>query len=408
MDTKKITKKFIGLIFILLMTVIIACQPIVASRLTTPAQFTDARTSTTAEISTETPTFENHSTPTESPNTPSPTITTDPLLTRPEEGSICGFNPLVESLINDLRYSDWVSWIEILSGEKPVTQNDETFTILTRYSESLFNGNPNARAYDFVLEQLRQWGYEDGIDLFEQEFTPSIENQTATWKNIIVVIPGSDPQLAQEQVLLTAHLDSTSQGNPEVRAPGADDNASGVATLLEAASVYKQYSFKRTIKIIFFTGEEQGLHGSRAYVNQYRNELKDIVGVFNLDMFGYDADNDRCFEMHVGEMKSSNIIGGCLADTIESYAIDLKFDYLVSEARGSSDHATFWLAGVGAIEILENFNTHNYEGGCGDSDVNPNYHTEKDLISEMNLATGHSIARAAIAAAARLAEPVDQ
>lgn len=408
MDTKKITKKFIGLIFILLMTVIIACQPIVASRLTTPAQFTDAPTSTTAEISTETPTFETPSTPTDSPNTPSPTITTDPLLTRPEEGSICGFNPLIESLINDLRYSDWVSWIEILSGEKPVTQNDETFTILTRFSESLFNGNPNARAYDFVLEQLRQWGYEDGIDLFEQEFTPSIENQTGTWKNIIVEIPGSDPQLAQEQVLLTAHLDSTSQGNPEVRAPGADDNASGVATLLEAASVYKQYSFKRTIKIIFFTGEEQGLHGSRAYVNQYRNELKDIVGVFNLDMFGYDADNDRCFEMHVGEMKSSNIIGGCLADTIESYAIDLKFDYLVSEARGSSDHATFWLAGVGAIEILENFNTHNYEGGCGDSDVNPNYHTEKDLISEMNLATGHSIARAAIAAAARLAEPVDQ
>ena len=205
---------------------------------------------------------------------------------------------------------------------------------------------------------------------------------------------------------MTAHLDSISSGDPKVRAPGADDNGSGVATLIEAARMFNGMKFKRTIKIIFFTGEETGLHGSRAYINDYRQELNDVVGVFNLDMFGYDANNDRCFEMHVGWLKSSNVIGGCLADTIEAYDIDLNFEYLIREARGSSDHVSFWNEGIGAVEVLENFDTHHFVDGCGQSDINPFYHTENDLLKAMNTDTGHAIAKAAIAAVARLAEPV--
>ncbi len=58
------------------------------------------------------------------------------------------------------------------------------------------------------------------------------------------------------------------------------------------------------------------------------------------------------------------------------------------------------------VEILENFHTHNFTGICGEADVNPNYHTENDLVSAMNLETGHTTAKAAIAAAARLVELV--
>jgi len=335
-----------------------------------------------------------------------PTATRDPLTFRPEPGSVCSFDPEIENLLASLDPADWVNWIELLSGEKPVTMGGETYTILTRFTESMFSGDPNARAYEFVTDQLRAWGYQDNIDLFEHTYEPFTGRPSSTWKNAIVLIPGNDPDLSHEQVLMTAHLDSTSQGDPEERAPGADDNGSGVATLLEAARVLKGQTFKRTIKIIFFTGEETGLHGSRAYVNDYRNDMANIIGVFNLDMFGYDGDKDRCFEIHAGWMPASNLIAGCLADTIEIYDPDLKFDYLVDKARGSSDHTSFWDAGVGAIEILENFDTHGYAGGCGESDINPHYHTERDLIDAMNIDTGHAIARAAIAAAARLAEPM--
>lgn len=339
------------------------------------------------------------------PPTPTPSPTPEPQSLRPEPGSICGFDAQAAALVADLEQSDWVHWLALLSGEEPVEMNRKTYTILTRYSEAMFTGNQNARAYEFVMDQLRQFGYKDNVDLFEQEFTPMVSESGAIWKNIVVIIPGSDPDTAHEQVLLTGHLDSVAIGQPEVLAPGADDNGSGVATLLEAARVLRDQQFRRTIKIVFFTGEEQGLFGSRSYVSHFQDEMENIVGVFNLDMFGYDDDNDHCFEIHVGWMPESNKVGGCLADVIEGYGFDLRFEYIVVDAIDASDHAPFWNAGVGAIEVLENFRTDSFENGCGENDRNPYYHTEKDLIESMNLETGHAIAKAAIAAVARMAEP---
>ena len=153
--------------------------------------------------------------PTPTPTTPTASPTLDPQSLRPEPGSVCGYDPQVESLLGGFEQASWASWIELLSGEKPVTINGETYTILTRYTESMFNGNPNARAYEFVFEQLREWGYQDGIDLFKQEYRPKMREPKENWKNIVVHIPGKDPELAHEQVLLTAHLDSISVGNPK-------------------------------------------------------------------------------------------------------------------------------------------------------------------------------------------------
>jgi hypothetical protein len=331
-------------------------------------------------------------------------LTPIPSFSRPEPGSICPYHPTIDALHDAFEQDAWVNWIKWLSGEDPIELNNESVLILTRYSESLFNGHPDARAYEFVLSQLQTWGFELGTTLFEHTYQPGLGEDAPNWKNLIVVLPGTDPDLANEEVLMTAHLDSTAIGTPETKAPGADDNGSGVATLLEAVRLLKDVPFKRTIKIIFFTGEEQGLYGSKAYMTQYSSDLKNIIGVINLDMFGYDADQDRCFEMHVGEMEASNLIGGCLGDTIEIYDPELQFEYLTSEALGYSDHASFWDADVGAIEVLENFHTHT-NGICGTADVNPNYHSEGDVIWAMNLETAHRIAASAIAALARLAEP---
>ncbi len=329
--------------------------------------------------------------------------------TRPEPGSVCTYDPLVAALMTEFDRDSWVNWIESLSGEKPISINGESFTIKTRFTENLFNGDPDARAFDFVIEQMHLMGYEDGVTLFEESYQPftgsEVEND---WKNLVVVIPGSDPELAQEEIFLTAHLDSITGTRPEKTAPGADDNATGVATLMEAARILRNYSFKHTIKLIFFTGEELGLHGSRAYVAGHLNELGDDIGVINLDMFGYDADNDHCFEMHVGEMPDSNLIGGCLADTIDVYNFDVKYDYLTTDIIGASDHASFWNEGIGAILVLENFDTNGIENGCGKTDKNPHYHTELDLVDSINIETSFPIAEAAILTVAALAEPVGE
>lgn len=318
---------------------------------------------------------------------------------------ICSYNPAVAALQADLSAGQWFNWIELLSGEKPVEINGDSYTITTRYTESLFNGDPDARAFEFVHDQLALWGYEDQSTLFVEDYLPFGYETETPWKNLIAVIPGTDPDLAQQEILLTAHLDSITAAVPEGAAPGADDNATGVATLLEAARVLKDQSFKRTIKFVFFSGEERGLHGSRAYAAAHAAELADIVGVINLDMFGYDADNDRCFELHVGTLPASDQLGGCLTDTIKAYDLALSYDYLTQDAIGASDHSSFWNVDVGAVLVLENFITQDAKLGCGELDRNPNYHTEGDLPSEINLDTAFDIAQAAILTTAAIAEP---
>ena len=163
---------------------------------------------------------------------------------------------------------------------------------------------------------------------------------------------------------------------------------------------------RRTIKIIFFTGEEQGLYGSKAYVASHPSEMPNIVGVVNLDMFGYDADNDRCFELHVGTLSASRRVGTCFTDVIDNYDLNLTYDYLTNTATSASDHSSFWQINVGAIEVLEN-SFYNPGYGCqGILDDNPYYHTINDKVAYMNLPVTHAIAMGGIGTAASLASPM--
>ena len=345
--------------------------------------------------------------PTKAPvtaRTSTPFIESDPSA----DSYACAFNPAVEALQAEFDADGWVNWIELLSGVKPVEINDESYTIKTRYTESLFNGDPDARAFEFVHDQLALWGYEDQVTLFAEEYMPVGFETKTPWQNLIAVIPGTDPELSDQQILLTAHLDSINRETDEGLgiAPGADDNATGVATLMEAARIFKDRSFKRTIKIVFFSGEERGLHGSQAYIAAHADEMENVVGVLNLDMFGYDADNDRCFELHVGMMPDSNLLGSCLTDVISIYDLDLSYDYLTTSAGDASDHSPFWNVDVGAVLVLENFLTQDEHIGCGEIDRNPNYHTSGDLVSEINVETAFDIARAALLTTATIAGPI--
>jgi len=346
----------------------------------------------------------------------------------------CGYDSNVESILAEVTQEDVVQWIRNFSGEDFVPIGVSQKKILTRFSTQLFNLNVNALAYPYLGEQLRSFGYEEGTYLTDHAYTPNYvptgtENmidlhnvgedyvssdrntkvvgnpdQTTTWKNKVVTIPGHGPN-ADEIVLMTAHMDSTSPQR-NTNAPGAEDNASGVAALMEAARLFRFYKFDRTIKIIFFTGEEQGLWGSEAYVADHPAEMANIVGVVNLDMFGYDNDGDRCFELHVGTLADSNVVGACFTDVNLNYNLDLNYDYLTNTATGASDHASFWDAGVGAIEVLENYHDNAGPGGCGLNDRNPHYHEITDKIINMNLPVTHAIAQAGIGTAASLADPI--
>lgn len=305
----------------------------------------------------------------------------------------CGNNPAITTLLSLTDVAAWSGWIARLSGESPVILDERRLDILTRYSPAMFSGQPNARAFDYTLEIVRSWYPEEQVEIDPFEYDGQ------TWKNLIVTIPGA--VAPDEVVILSAHLDSTSE-DPTRRAPGAEDNASGASAVLEAARLMRHFTFERTIRLILFTGEEQGLIGSRAYVQDH--DLSGVVGVINLDMFGYDRDNDRCFELHVGTRAESAPVGSCFLQAVQTYQPGLTVDYLNGVDMEFSDHASFWRQGVGAVEVLQNLMYNGTENGCkGVRDTNPHYHTTRDTIDQLNLQVGSQIASAALAAGAGMA-----
>ena len=118
--------------------------------------------------------------------------------------------------------------------------------------------------------------------------------------NVIGILYGSDPQLKQEAIVIGAHYDHLGRGGEGSLAPregeihhGADDNASGVAGLLELARIFssQQPRPRRTIIFMAFSGEEEGLLGSNYYVNHPIVPLANTVAMINMDMIGRMKDN---------------------------------------------------------------------------------------------------------------------
>jgi aminopeptidase YwaD len=111
--------------------------------------------------------------------------------------------------------------------------------------------------------------------------------------NVVGILPGSDPKLKSEAIVIGAHYDHLGRGGEGSLAPregdihhGADDNASGVAGLIELARMFSSQKLRRTIVFIAFSGEEEGLIGSNYYVNHPIVPLANTVAMINMDMIG--------------------------------------------------------------------------------------------------------------------------
>ncbi len=137
----------------------------------------------------------------------------------------CGYNPEHAAMLAGVTEETWSSWISRISGEEEVVISGQPVTITTRYSYSLFNGT--SPAFTYLRETVEDLGYLPA----QIEEDPYIFN-SQEWKNLILTIPGtSNPN---EIVILSAHYNSISSS---AVAPGADDNGSGSAALLEAARI---------------------------------------------------------------------------------------------------------------------------------------------------------------------------
>jgi acetylornithine deacetylase/succinyl-diaminopimelate desuccinylase-like protein len=104
------------------------------------------------------------------------------------------------------------------------------------------------------------------------------------WKNVLATIHGK--RKPEDIYIVIAHFDSISK-EPDISAPGADDNASGTAAVLEIGRILREISLNATVKLEIFSNEEQGLEGSRHFAKKARKKGLNIKGVINLDAIGF-------------------------------------------------------------------------------------------------------------------------
>ena len=259
--------------------------------------------------------------------------------------------------------------IEKLSGEKPMTVGGKTLTLVTRNSHT--NGIDTALA--FVEEQYQAMG--NGITVTRHAY----KIRGKTFYNIIAERRGdTNPE---KIVVVGAHLDSTA-GSPwgaESRCPGADDDASGTASVLELARNIAALPLGYTVRFCHFTGEEQGLWGSYAYSDKLAKEGADVVAMIEMDMVGYCAKPGNRLDIHDGANKNgSHDLVVMFTRNVAAYGINLNvFDTHNHAVDDRSDHAGFLDHGWKAVLLSEEFTE-------GDG-FNPNYHTTGDRISACNL-----------------------
>ena len=154
------------------------------------------------------------------------------------------------------------------------------------------------KSAEYIKSKFEEYGLQPGGDngTYYQTWIQDVLNKkNIKLKNVIGIIPGTDPELKDAPVVISAHYDHLGLGWPDVRKGnegkihnGADDNASGVAVMLELIkTTAKSLKSARTVIFVAFTAEEAGLVGSRYFVNNYKKyQIEKVIANLNLDSVG--------------------------------------------------------------------------------------------------------------------------
>lgn len=210
-----------------------------------------------------------------------------------------------------------------------------------------------------------------GLDVRIQSFPVWVANEPGWSANVIATLPGADPGYGT--LYLGAHYDSVDFGI--FHSPGANDNAGGVAVLLELARLLAAQPLRATVVFIAFGSEEAGLVGSQAFVRRITGRERVLaLGMLNLDCIG------------VGDRLSISTLPGAdpsLRDRALAAAAQHGVTVVDTAGWGRSDQASFVAAGIPAAF----FETRGTDGGCG-----PDYHKPTDTSATLDPA---NLARAA-------------
>jgi hypothetical protein len=246
-------------------------------------------------------------------------------------------------------------------------------------------------AAGYIAEKLRAYGLRGAGDdaTFVQSFNRGHHN-------LLAILPGSDPKLRDEYVVIGAHYDHVGYGNQQNSyGPygyihnGADDNASGVSALLETAQALSSLgpgALRRSVIFAFWDGEEKGLLGSKHWLSAPTVPLAGIKAAINVDMVGR-LRNDQ---LEVVGSRSGSGFRKLISQRNADGSMKLDFPWEIKE---DSDHHSFYRRGIPVVMF--------HTGKHGD------YHRPSDDVEKLNLDGIQRVARLMVDVTMDLADTDD-
>lgn len=268
---------------------------------------------------------------------------------------------------------------------------EATVQHLQDYGSRIWNSNNAFAASDWIASRMEALG----LEVEQQPFNANTwMGSGAAAPNVIGIQRGT--LYPDTYVVCGSHFDSFSyeamMGGGT--APGADDNATGVASVLESARIMTQYEFEYSIIYCAYGCEEMGLYGSEAYASRCQQQGMDIIGYFNNDMNGYLYGD----QIHIDCIYPNSVepIGTYYMNVGEVYYPELPIRH-VNFNQGDSDHTSFNNHGYMGIYPFEDYQ--NYS---------PYIHTPNDVIgtSVTSFEMGQQYCQMNIACLAEIANPM--
>ena len=261
-------------------------------------------------------------------------------------------------LINAVSLDSLSQTVQEFTGEIATNVGGNSVTILNRGQAN------NDLAGDYLVERFNAM---DNLTVNDQAFNTNGRNIIATQ------LGKTNPN---DIYIICAHYDSVADYC-------ADDNASGTATVLEIARILSTQCMDNTIIYALWDEEEIGLKGAGFYATQANTNGDNILGVLNIDMMGYDGDNDDDFDIDVRPVANSLAMKDDLVSLLATYNFNLNVN-VVNPGTTASDHARFWNQGFSAVLVGESWEN---------DDQTPHYHSSGDRYSTLDLPYFHEIAK---------------
>ena len=305
------------------------------------------------------------------------------------------YNPVVNTMINNVAQAQLQPTVNELSGETPAVIGGLPYTIVTRASSS---GTPIDKAEQYVYEHLLTYGLSS---VAYQDF-PGKGGAVPPGRNIIGQINGTTK--ANEIIVVGCHLDDRPWPNAGPIAPGADDDASGCSANLYLARSFAGKTFARTIRFVFFGDEENApwsssSYGSGYYAAQCKAAGENIVAMIQADALAWNGSNNGVVYMNTRTSKKDpgggdHAIVTMWQQAVTTYSITGITPTLNPSGDNLSDHGSFWAKGYNAVMLIED----------DVSQVNPNWHTVNDRVSTFRWPFYVQVTKSLVAVAAHEAD----